>query len=695
MKNRIVAFMTVLSVLFITCEEEEVTKRDYPRLHTLEVSNIAENGARFNAEIIYRGSSEIWRYGFVWTEEGSPSLENADKVVFTKKLESSRFTADINSTLKEGVVYYVRPFVETRDYIVYGKVVQFQSMGSSSPEILSFFPRTGSWGDTIKISGRNFSYLNQNNSVKFGNLASAIVKASDSSLLVLVPSGKNESSVKISVTVSEDSSVSKDDFHYLIPVIESVQPLSGTFNDTIAIRGKNFNQYQEYISVVLGGVSSEIVYVGPGEMKFVVPEGLTKKESQLGITSAGIELLYKEKFFLAPPAVLSFEPEVVTRPEEVITIRGTNFNPTAKNNKIEIGGSPAEVLEASGNHLKVKLPKEVIPRYNVSVFKTVKVKLTVAEQSDSVRNLEVLWHSTWTRKKDFPGEARFNAVAFAIGGKGYFGTGMSTIDNISQYYSDFWEYDPAKDEWVRTQDFPGKPRSAASAFVIAGEGYVGLGSEYYYYSSSDDPNHLSDFYRYNPVRKSWVRIADFDGAARHSAASFAILDQGYIATGSLGYDETYMNFGVARDVWKYDPLPDTWTRILNFPTSTTAAVGFSIGNVGYVYDRNILRRFNGNEWIKLNAPELGASEIVAFSIGELAYFGLGQDYHVAGTHELWEFDPRTEQFNKRSMDYQDSRWGASVFVINGKAYVVGGVTYKEEYLMLKDVWEFDPSKPEL
>jgi hypothetical protein len=41
------------------------------------------------------------------------------------------------------------------------------------------------------------------------------------------------------------------------------------------------------------------------------------------------------------------------------------------------------------------------------------------------------------------------------------------------YYRDFWEYDPSSNVWTRKADFGGKKRSDAVGFSVGGKGYLG------------------------------------------------------------------------------------------------------------------------------------------------------------------------------------------------------------------------------
>jgi len=52
----------------------------------------------------------------------------------------------------------------------------------------------------------------------------------------------------------------------------------------------------------------------------------------------------------------------------------------------------------------------------------------------------------------FRGSARYVAVGFSIGAKGYVGMGT----DHSSIRKDFWEYDPDADTWTQTADFAGQ-----------------------------------------------------------------------------------------------------------------------------------------------------------------------------------------------------------------------------------------------
>ena len=683
----------ILTFSFFDCNKDEGTTRDFPELETLKVSDISANGAKFNAQISNRGNSTVISYGFVWSETLNPSLSGSDKIVYSGNIESNKFSATISTTLKEGVIYHVRSFVITEKYTVYGDDVTFLSLGSKSPEFISFLPLKGTWGDTVRIKGRNFSYVAEKNSVLFGELAAKIISANDTLLTTLVPEAKNiDEAVNLRVSVVGNSSVSQELFRYLIPKITMIQPIEGTFGDTLTIKGENFTGQMKYNSVRFDDINAIIVSLSNTEIRFLVPEKLEILSSQITLQSVGYEIQFPKPFTLNLPVINSVSPDTIFRPNEEITIMGDNFSPIANNNNVQVDGYDAKIIESTKKYIKLILPDPIIPYYNISTFKKIFLTLTIANQNiGPTQILDVHWRSTWTRKNDFFGIPRHNAVAFAINGKGYFGTGGNEQGSSDMVLNDFWEYDPTTDSWTMVSDFPGGAREAAVAFTIGDQAYVGLGSEHYYWTSQDqDSNHFKDFYRYSPATDTWTRIADFGGVGRHSAAAFAINNRGYVGTGWWGNDKPYGDLKIADDFWSYDPSTDTWSEIGKFPRQTSNAVGFNIGNSGYVYDYDSLYRYENNNWLPIDAPELNAYENIAFSIGDLAYFGLGNPHESGGSNELWEYNPITGESSNRNLNPDSQRWGASVFVINNKAYIIGGISRDID---LHEVWELDPTLP--
>ena len=57
--SAVIACMSALTFFLGGCEEDERVPRDYPRVRTLEVTNITGEGALFSAEVYDAGNVEI------------------------------------------------------------------------------------------------------------------------------------------------------------------------------------------------------------------------------------------------------------------------------------------------------------------------------------------------------------------------------------------------------------------------------------------------------------------------------------------------------------------------------------------------------------------------------------------------------------------------------------------------------------
>ncbi len=160
-------FCANVLALLSSCEDDPV-KRDYPRVKTLEVTNITEAGATFTGEVLEEGNSEITEHGFVWATR-QPDVEYSNKVLLGSFSSTGKFSADVGSNLAEGLTYQVAAFVISGEFTVYGEPVTFKSLGSEGLKMTGFSPESALCGDTITITGRNFSWVRGSNIVMFND----------------------------------------------------------------------------------------------------------------------------------------------------------------------------------------------------------------------------------------------------------------------------------------------------------------------------------------------------------------------------------------------------------------------------------------------------------------------------------------------------------------------------------------------
>jgi|AntAceMinimDraft_16_1070373.scaffolds.fasta_scaffold33443_1 N-acetylneuraminic acid mutarotase len=107
--------------------------------------------------------------------------------------------------------------------------------------------------------------------------------------------------------------------------------------------------------------------------------------------------------------------------------------------------------------------------------------------------------NTWTQKANFGGTARTSVVGFSIGTKGYIGTGEDGTFPYTKH-KDFWEYDPGSNTWTQKVDFGGTARWEAVGFSTGSKGYIGTGH--------DDTSYTIDFWEYNPTPNFIMEITD-------------------------------------------------------------------------------------------------------------------------------------------------------------------------------------------
>lgn len=270
MKTLYRSLLLVLPVLFATCDENEIPSRDYPRLNTLDVTNVNEAGATLNAEITYRGDFEILRYGFVWSESESPTLQNSDRVIFQRDIRSNKFSATISSTLVSRKEYYVRPFVQTEDYFVYGKNVKFTSRGSEPPVITDFFPTVGSIGDTITITGEGFGYIPGVNTVTFNSTEAKVVRATDTLLRVIVPEELSAIQSSITVEIVGKKVIADQKFDLKIPRLLSAEATTINVCETIIFNIANVGP-GSVPRIYFNGKIAQIVGILEDQIKVLVP----------------------------------------------------------------------------------------------------------------------------------------------------------------------------------------------------------------------------------------------------------------------------------------------------------------------------------------------------------------------------------------------------------------------------------------
>lgn len=352
--------------MLVSCRQRDVQPKEFPSIRTLVVENISANGATFVAEILRQGNQPIVEYGFVWSLYKLPTYENAEKQVKAGHVTGKGFSINIKTSLVKDLVYHVRAYAKTQDYIVYGVDVSFKSLGSGSPKIIGFNPATGSWGDTISISGANFSYLGQSNLVSFGINKSRVILSTDTLLQVIVPDMLGSDDF-ISVSVAGNQSSSDNKFKLLPILTTDVEGISGKSYDTLNLDVKNLGSNMSHISVTFNDEKANLISYDGNKLKVVVPLAIMNPV-QINVKWNNIDSDPIDKFLYRSPEINSISPERGTI-YDTLTISGKNFQARNNLDTLFINNIETTIIEVNEDTIKTLVPAFVDVSYaNIKVL---------------------------------------------------------------------------------------------------------------------------------------------------------------------------------------------------------------------------------------------------------------------------------------------------------------------------------------
>lgn len=186
---------------------------------------------------------------------------------------------------------------------------------------------------------------------------------------------------------------------------------------------------------------------------------------------------------------------------------------------------------------------------------------------------------------------RASAASCALDGKGYVFSGR---DAKGTYLNDLWQYDPSTDTWKQLSPCPGKARVKAVIAAYEGALYLGLGfsGEKVYVDSC----YLRDLWRYTPADDQWTRLKDSPFPNTVSGVP-CISDGRMYVLYSTGWSQSkdIIYYDIEKNQW-YD-IPDTGKR----PGACFGATGAPFS--GRFFFGTGLTWENTKQWYEVDIPK--------------------------------------------------------------------------------------------
>jgi hypothetical protein len=481
-----------LSILFSCEKDAEFQPKEYLYPVTLN-PKINDKSAEFFADITNLNDQKIIKFGFVWSKNQNPSLEDF-KTFIDDIPKKGIYSCIVNSGFVKGEIYYVRAYILTDKYEVYGNEKSFTSNGSLPPVIESFDPKYGPIGAQITIKGRNFATSVKENQVKFGQIEVPIDSAFENRLVVTIPKITKSYKVPVTVKTAGMSATSKDSFDLWFPWLQKKDFEIGF--DAVGFSLGN-------LGYVINSKSTFVYTYDPvsdkWDNKLQLPENSGRKPMAFSINNKAYVLL-ENNFW-------EFDPS-------------TNYWIKKK-----------------------KFPG--VPRYEIKHVFGFKINNSVYI-GNCYYNYDFWEYNTtqdmWYKRANFIGNFADNSPVFSNYSFTLNNCGFLGISQTSSAINTLWKYDPLNNKWSRKSPLPSDAYDSYFSIQINEDAYVGLGINF----ELNDGYVSNKVWKYDSQNDLWIKYFDFPVRAA-VYANFTIDKKGYIITGYTIFDEPLYN------IWEFDP----------------------------------------------------------------------------------------------------------------------------------------------
>ncbi len=195
------------------------------------------------------------------------------------------------------------------------------------PAITDFSPKTGNSGQTVILTGTNFTGTT---AVKFNGTSADFTIDSDTAITTTVPSGATTG--KITVTSPGGTATSATDYT-VVPFISSLEPNSGIVGDDVVISGLSFNGVT---AVKFNGTPAFFRLDSETSIATIVPTGATT--GHITLTYAGGTTSSDSVFTVYHPITITSFTPTIGDAGSTVNITGAHFTGTSS---VSFNGRPA------------------------------------------------------------------------------------------------------------------------------------------------------------------------------------------------------------------------------------------------------------------------------------------------------------------------------------------------------------------
>lgn len=530
-----------------------------------------------------------------------------------------------DSMIQCTVPSYIKTVSSVIKVQINNRIGRYESFTLYKPSLITIDPLVSLIGDTITISGDHFDISSYRNNVFFNDIKATVIKSQRQELKVIVPSNIELPRFRIRVNTQLQDVISNQTFTLAPPEIDLITPLTATFRNELTITGRNFDFEISRNKVFFGDVQAQITYANRNMIKVIIPDDLKKSLETISVSAQVQQITHNKLFQLLQPQIKIVPQSAYT--DENITIEGNYFHPNRNKNTVTFENVDATILSGDKEKLTVQVPRGPYPRRKA----TVKIQLLdmVVEH-----DLDLTILDKWIMVSNDLPFSFYRAVNGAVVGnnEAYIITGTGQYTDTNFY---LWKFNSENFSWTK-YTLPFQPRFSASA--------ESNGEKIYVYSALKD----NTFWEFNPVNQQWTKRSQFPGERRDFTMHFSINGDIYMGAG-VDIDNNLKNY---RDMYKYSPLLDTWSRIADFP-----------------YEEFFMR-----------------IETSHFVINNIAYVGNGATN--TGADDFWSYLPQSNEW-KQIGDFPDARTYTASFELNNRGYVTGGKPVGGS--ATTDCWVYNPS----